>query len=506
MTAAPRCGERHDSHTVVNPHRGRATLSEIVVMLLCAAWLVACAEGGPGAQTVQDGTSGSALDEDASVVTAGGWFVDRARDLGLDFVHFNGMTGDWYDAEIFGGGVAVFDYDNDGDLDIYLVQGAMLDPNQSLDEALFPPASAPLRDRLYRNDLDSGGGEWRFTDVTAASGIEATGYGMGVATGDVDNDGWMDLYVTNLGSNQLYRNNGDGTFRDATEESGTGDPGWSVSASFVDVDRDGWIDLYVGNYLTYRVEADVDCVAPTGAPDYCAPTAYLPQPDRLYRNRRDGTFADVTTESLIGGDVGPALGVIGVDVNDDGWQDLYVANDGADNLLWVNRQDGTFVNQGLLSGTALNVAGRPEASMGVDAGDADNDGDLDLFMTHWAGQKNTLYTQLSPGLFEDRTTAAGLVGPSLPLTGFGTGWLDADNDGWLDLFVANGAVIASEGPTATDPFPLDEPNQLFRNLADGRFEDVSASAGSAFGLRGVGRGAAFGDLDNDGDIDVVGRQ
>jgi hypothetical protein len=326
---------------------------------------------------------------------------------------------------------------------------------------------------------------------------------MGIAAGDIDNDGWIDLYVTNLGPNQLLRNDGDGTFTDVTATSGTADPGWSVSASFLDFDRDGWLDLYVGNYLVWSVADDVDCRAQTGAPDYCAPTAYRPQPDRLYRNNGDATFTDVTAAALRGGAVGPALGVVAADVDQDGWLDVYVANDGAENLLWMNQGDGTFVDRGLVSGAALDAAGRPEASMGVDAADADNDGDDDLFMTHWAGQKNTLYLQVSPGLFEDRSAAAGLAAPSLPWTGFGTGWFDADNDGWLDLFVANGAVIAGEATTLDDPFPLDEVNQLFRNRRDGTFEDVTAVAGAGFAFSDVSRGTAFGDVDNDGDVDLL---
>jgi hypothetical protein len=445
--------------------------------------------------------------DDVAVGTSpGDWFLDRAEESGLDFVHFNGMTGEWYDAEIFGGGVALVDYDNDGDLDAYLVQGAMLDRERSPDEALFPPRTLPLTDRLFRNELEinsDGSRVVRFTDVTAASEIQASGYGMGVAAGDVDNDGWVDLYVTNLGPNQLLRNNGDGTFSDITAQSGTGDPGWGVSASFVDVNRDGWLDLYVGNYLNYSVTADVDCFAETGALGYCSPVAYRAQPDRFYRNNGDGTFADATELALTGGQYGPALGVVSSDFNGDNWPDIYVANDGEENLLWINQRNGTFENQGLLSGAALNSAGRPEASMGVDAGDLDNDGDEDLFMTHWVGEKNTLYVQTLAGLFEDRSAASGLVGPSLPLTGFGAGWFDADNDGLLDLLVVNGAVLVKDELIGIDPLPLRERNQVFRNLGDGRFEDITVRAGAAFERSEVSRGAAFGDVDNDGDTDLL---
>ena len=495
MAPVPEAGAREP----VGGASKRFDVGKVGLALLLPVLLVACGAG-----------TGRGLPAEADAVVPDGtgqdWFVDRAAASGLDFEHFNGMTGEWYDAEIFGGGVALVDYDNDGDLDAYLVQGGMLDPDRAPAEALFPPRTLPPGDTLFRNELEvapDGSRVLRFTDVTAASGIEAWGYGMGVSTGDIDNDGWVDLYVTNLGPNQLLRNNGDGSFSDITEQSGTGDPGWGVSASFVDVDRDGWLDLYVGNYLTYSVAADVDCFAETGALGYCSPVAYRAQPDRLYRNNADGTFADVTAQALTGGQYGPALGVVSGDFDGDGWPDIYVANDGEENLLWVNQGDGTFVDQALLSGSALNSAGRPEASMGVDAGDLDNDGDDDLFMTHWVGEKNTLYVQTSPGLFEDRSAAAGLVGPSLPLTGFGAGWFDADNDGWLDLLVVNGAVLVKEELAGTDPLPLREPNQLFRNLADGRFEDVTGRAGAAFERPEVSRGAAFGDVDNDGDVDVL---
>jgi hypothetical protein len=428
------------------------------------------------------------------------WFVELALQSGLDFVHHNGMSGQFYEAEIFAPGVALFDFDNDGDLDVYLPQGHDLAAGSTR-------APDGLRGRLFRNDLaiDAGGTpRLRFTDVTAASGLDARGYGMGAATGDFNNDGWVDLYLTHLGSNQLFRNNGDGTFTDVSRRSGTDATGWSVSASFVDIDRDGWLDLYVGNYLRYTVETDIDCFDETGAPDYCAPTEYRPQPDRLFRNRRDGTFEDVTAKALVGGDDGPALGVIAFDANADGWMDIAVANDGQENQLWINQRDGTFRNLGVVSGLALNAAGRPEANMGIDAGDFDNDGDDDVFITHWAGEKNTLFTRTAAGLFEDRTATTGLGPPSLPMTGFGTAWLDVDNDGWLDLLVVNGAVITKDALVdAQDPFPLHEPKQLFRSLGNGRFEDISARGGAAIALSEVGRGAAFGDIDNDGDVDVV---
>jgi hypothetical protein len=436
------------------------------------------------------------------------WFVDQARETGLDFVHFNGMSGEYYDAEVFAPGVALFDYDNDGDLDVYVVQGVMLGAGKTIADATFPPAPPlPPRGRLFRNELavaPDGTRRLRFTDVTEASGIDARRYGMGAATGDIDNDGWVDLLLTHLGPDQLLRNNGDGTFSDVSARAGVADPGWGVSAAFVDIDRDGWLDLFVGNYLSYDVDADVDCFSWTGEPDYCAPTSYAPQRSRLYRNRGDGTFADVTTTALKGGQYGPTLGVVTADFDDDGWMDIYVANDGQENLLWMNQRDGTFLNAGLASGAALTVDGKAEASMGVDAGDFDNDGDDDLFMTELTGEGQNLYVNQGKALFEDQSVRSRLGPPSLPFTGFGAGWIDVDNDGWLDVLTVNGAVRTVEALMREGAaFPLQQRKQLYRNLGTGSFEEVSAKAGAAFQSAEVSRGAAFGDVDNDGDTDVL---
>ena len=440
--------------------------------------------------------------------SAEAWFSDGTAAAGIDFIHFNGMSGRYDFAEIFAPGVALLDFDNDGDLDLYLPQGRPLDPAAPLDGAPAPQEAAfPLTDRLYRNDLvvhADGSRNLRFTDVSAGSGLEAPGYGMGAATGDFDNDGWIDLYLTRLGPDRLFRNAGDGTFTDVSQRIGTSHARWALSASFLDFDRDGWLDLYVGNYVDHRPGGDTDCSTPTGVRNYCGPQRYLPVPDRLYRNRGDGTFDDVTAESQVASAYGRALGVVAADLDGDGWVDVYVANDGDENQLWINRKDGTFGNEALLAGVALNHAGLAEAGMGVDAGDFDNDGDADLFVTHLDNETNTLYVNDGSGMFEDRSARARLGAPSLPYTGFGARWFDADNDGWLDLLAVNGAVgILHPLVQAGDPFPLHQRNQLFRNLGDGRFEDVSGRAGPAFGLSEVSRGAAFGDLDNDGDVDVV---
>jgi len=323
--------------------------------------------------------------------------------------------------------------------------------------------------------------------------------------GDIDNDGRPDLYLTKFNApNQLLRNNGDGTFADISKASGTDTAAWSVSAAFVDADRDGWLDLFVGNYLRYTLESHTQCVSPSGAPDYCTPDSYQPLPDRLYRNQRNGTFADVSAPSQISRAFGPALGVSTADFNNDGWMDVYVANDGQENQLWVNRHDGTFQNTALLAGVALPLTGKAEASMGVDAGDVDDDGDDDLVMTELTGEGSNLFVNDGSGTFEDHSARTGVGPASAGVTGFGAAWFDYDNDGRLDLMAVNGAVQVIEAlRQAGDPFPVHQRKTLFHNAGGGRFEEVSARAGAAFALSEVGRGAAFGDVDNDGDIDVL---
>ena len=434
-------------------------------------------------------------------------FSDVARAVGIDFVHFNGMSGRNYYPEMVGSGAALFDYDNDGDLDVFVVQGNMLGPGKSLAEALFPPKRPlPPKSRLYRNDLQinvKGNRKLRFTDVTAQSGIDAQGYGMGVAAGDYDNDGWVDLYITNFGPNQMWRNEGDGTFSNVTESTGTEDNRWSIPATFLDFDRDGWLDLYVGNYVNFSFTNVKKCFSYSGAVDYCGPLGFDPIPERLFRNRGDGTFQDVSATSHIASEYNGALGVSCADFNEDGFVDIYVANDGRPNHLWINQRDGTFRNEAMLAGTALNQDGMAESSMGVDAGDFDNDGDEDLFMTHLMGEKNTLYINDGGGWFEDRSLQTGVAAPSRPYTAFGTAFFDYDNDGWLDILVGNGEVRTIEAlARVRDPYPLHQTNQLFRNLGNGSFEETTEQA-AVFKVSEVTRGAAFGDIDNDGDTDVM---
>jgi enediyne biosynthesis protein E4 len=446
----------------------------------------------------------------AAPAAAGGheaWFTERAKEAGLEFTHFNGMSGEFYYPEIMPPGVALFDYDNDGDLDVFVVQGQMLGRKPL--SAAKPQPSGPLNSRLFRNDLKPGQ-PLHFTDVTAASGIVTRGYAMGVATGDFDNDGCVDLYVTVLGPNQLFRNNCDGTFTDVSKQSGADDPGWSISATFFDYDRDGYLDLFVGNYLQYSLDANVHCFSLSGSLDYCPPHVYRSAPSHLYHNNRNGTFTDVTVKSGVAREFGPALGVVAADFNGDGWVDLYVANDGQPNQLWVNQHDGTFRNTALLAGAALSPEGSAKSSMGIDAGDFDNDGDEDLFITELVGQGDDLYVNDGSGVFEDRSARAGIRLPSLRFTGFGAGWLDIDNDGWLDLVTVNGAVTQSvEALARNEPFSLQQRKQVFRNLGPSgsgqapQFEDATASAGAVFQIPEVSRGLAFGDVDNDGDVDMV---
>jgi hypothetical protein len=469
-----------------------------IVVAACVFGLPACGRGSS-----EDAPSPAAPPDSSSA----GWFVERAKETGLDFVHFNGMSGEVYYPEIMAPGVGLLDYDNDGDLDVYVVQGQMLGAGKTLNEAIYQPRGE-LRDRLFRNDLTVGADgtrTLRFVDVTEQSGIDVRSYGMGVAAGDIDNDGWVDIYRTGLDRTFMLRNNGNGTFSDVTEKSGTANPGrWSVPAAFVDYDRDGWLDLFVGNYLIYSIEADLDCLSVSGQPDYCPPNSYRAQPSRLFHNRGNGTFEDVTTRALTGGAYGPALGVSAADFDGDGWTDIYVGNDGTANQLWINQRNGTFKDTAFVSGVAVSGGGNAEASMGIDAGDFDNDGDDDLFITNWMAQMNVIYVNDGKAAFEDRRGATGLGPPSLAKTGFGTAWFDYDNDSWLDLLAVNGSVAIIEAQArARDPFPLKMPNQLYRNLGNGRFEDVTARAGPAFSLSEVSRGAAFGDLDNDGDTDVT---
>ena len=428
-------------------------------------------------------------------------FVDVTDAVGIRFIHANGMVGEYYFAEIIGPGIAILDYDNDGRPDILVLQGAPL--GQADDKTTGCSA------RLYHNDLivnPDGTRTPKFTDVTEQSRLCSHGYGMGIAVGDFDNDGFVDVFITHFGApNQLFHNNGDGTFADVTKRAGVGGDGhWGASATFFDYDRDGYLDLYVTNYVDYSVADNKKCYNYTSARDYCAPTAYPPVPGILYHNRGNGTFENVSVKSGITAAFGNGLGVVAADLNRDGWPDLYVANDGNPNQLWVNQKNGTFRNEAEIRGAAVNGDGVAEAGMGVDIADYNGDGKDDIFVTHLTHEKATMYVNLGEGLFADRSAAAGLYTATTAYTGFGTAFIDYDNDGWLDLVIANGAVhVIEELVRAHDSFPLHQKKQLLHNRGDGRFDDVTNDAGAAFALSEVGRGLAVGDLDNDGAMDFV---
>lgn len=461
-----------------------------------------CSMNGTDKPVSRDGN-----EQEKSGAASSDWFIEVSQEAGLDFVHFNGMTGQFYFPEIKGNGVGLFDYDNDGDLDVYIVQGKDLGPDLSNGSCRVDPSGMQLVDRLFRCDLSiqkNGERTIRFTDVTEMAGFTDVAFGLGVTAADYDNDGWIDIYVTNFTDNKLWRNNGDGTFSDMTVFAGVEEPRYSTSAAFLDFDQDGHLDLYVANYVDFSYETHRPCYSSEGNRDYCGPQCYNALPDRLFRNLGDGRFEDVSEKSRIIVEYGSGLGVVAGDFNLDGLLDIYVANDNLPNLLWVNQGDGSFVDDALMSGCAVSLDGVSESSMGVDAGDFDNDGDEDIILAHLMNQTNTLYVNEDGVMFSDTSTLSGLGATSIGMTGFGAVWIDYDNDGDLDLSTANGAVmIVREQRTAGSTFPYAMKNQLFRNDGEGTFVDVSQKAGVAFELKEVSRGSAMGDIDNDGDSDLL---
>lgn len=462
-------------------------LRPLAAGLLAAAFVAACAESGPDPASSTADVDSPGIGDPAAIL-----FEDRAASSGLGFVHWNGAAGRYFLPEIMGAGAALVDVDADGDLDVFLVQGEDLEPGGSGSAAARPG------DRLFRNEL-SETGALRFTDVSAEAGFASGGYGMGVAAGDMDADGRVDLYVTNVGPNRMWRNLGGGRFEDVTDSGGGGDAAWSVPAVFLDVDVDGDLDLFVGNYVEFNRGAHTACASAGGGLDYCSPRSFAAVPDRYFRNEGGGRFEEASSAVGLSGDSGYALGAIAVDADADGLLDLYVANDWSPNQLWMNR-GGRFENRARIAGAAVNAAGVAEAGMGVDAADFDGDGDEDVIVSHLTGETNTLYRNDGGGMFTDASLVSRLGAASLPWTGFGAGWIDFDNDGLLDFLVVNGAVRGREGAGEVG---FGQPNQLFRNLGDGRFEEVSAAAGPAFAEPFTSRGAAFGDVDNDGDLDVL---
>jgi len=454
--------------------------------LAIAALLTGCG----GSEVARTGIG----EEPAASVPPGAFlFEDITARVGLDADVEPWPDGTFFLPEISGPGVALFDYDNDGDLDLLQVR--------------YPPPDtpdAPEPDRLYRREADGS-----YVDVTGIAGIGDPGKGQGVAVGDVDNDGDLDAYILNYGPNSLYRNDGDGTFTNVTERAGVAAGGWSSSAAFCDYDRDGDLDLYLARYLTYEYAGD--CLDSDGRPDYCGPSGFAGVPDVLYRNEGDGTFTDATAAAGLkfseGGKTAKGLGVLCIDLSGDDWPDFYVANDGEPNFLWINGRDGTFAEEGTPRGAAVSRHGLPQGSMGVTAGDVNGDGFLDLFVTNLRREHHTLYLGQPGAMFADRSVESQLSRHDNDLTGFGCGFFDYDLDGDLDLAVVNGRV---SGRTPVPGAKLGafwnryaEPNLLFENDGTGAFASVGDRAPDFAARIEIGRGLAFGDLDDDGDPDMV---
>jgi len=414
-----------------------------------------------------------------------GWFVEEAHERGVDFRWESGHEERHYFPEIMGGGAALLDVEEDGDLDLYLVQAGPI---------TAAPAARP-GNRLYLNQ-----GAGRFRDASRDSGADDHGFGMGVAAGDANGDGLCDLYVTNVGPNALLENQGDGRFVDRTAAAGVEEPAWSTSAAFFDPDRDGDLDLFVVNYIRWSVADEITCYTKPHPEDYCSPNSYAaPAPDTLYLNQGAGRFQDVSFEAGLRASFGNGLGIVCLDHDGDGWNDVFVANDGMLNQLWRNRDGTHFEDVGVSSGCAVDQDGRKKAGMGTAAVDFDFDGDEDLLVVNLAGEADSFYRNDGTH-FSDRTPLVGLTGISRPFTRFGLGFADFDDDGLVDLYQANGRV--TRRPEATERV-FDEPNLVFRGSEQGRFEELLPRGGTARELSATSRAAAFGDLDGDGGLDVV---
>jgi len=417
-------------------------------------------------------------------------FEDVTSSRGIDFVHYNAATEEKYMVETMGSGGGFFDFDLDSDLDVYLVNGAPL-PGAA-------KTSEPPRNALYRND----GG--RFEDVTEKAGVAGKGFGMGMSAGDVDNDGDLDLYVTNFGPNIFYRNRGDGTFEDGTKEAGLEAGGWSTSAAFADYDADGSLDLYVARYVDFALDNHKFCGNQAkNIKAYCHPDVYDPVSGILFRGRGDGTFEDVTREAgVYVEDEGKGLGVVWGDYDNDADVDLYVANDSMRSFLFRNEGRGRFTDVTLLSGVGYSEDGKTQAGMGTDMGDYDGDGFLDITKTNLDFEYNSMYRGGALGIFSDESYESGVAEVSLNFVGFGTFFFDFDNDGLLDVFVANGHIIDNIH-LFNSASTYREPNFLFENQGGGVFREIGASVGDALSRENVARGAAPGDFDSDGDLDIL---
>jgi hypothetical protein len=414
-------------------------------------------------------------------------FTDVASAAGLTFKHENGASPEKHLFETFGSGVAFIDFDNDGFPDLFFANGADLAHGKS------SPGNV-----LYRN-LGNG----KFVDVTAKAGVAGNGmFATGVTAGDYDNDGLLDIYVTGFGGNQLFRNNGDGTFTDVTAKAGVAGGGWSSSAAWLDYDRDGYLDLFVARYVDYDMKHAPYCgYKKDGYRMYCDPQQFDGAANLLYHNNRDGTFTEVSKKAGVANPAGKSLGVAVGDVDGDGWSDIFVANDGVRNFLYRNQGDGTFADVTYSAGVGFDMDGKTLAGMGTEIADVDGDGLPDIFLTAFSRQYNPLYRNMGKLVFEDFTRKARLPSSVLSL-GFGTKLFDFNNDGLLDIFVTNGHV--TDNVRLYDPeLSYAQTDLLYENIGGGRFRDVSAESGAGFRIRHVGRGAAVGDFDNDGDLDIV---
>lgn len=426
----------------------------------------------------------SALQQNAAVT-----FTNAAAQAGINFKHENGATPQKFLPETMGAGALIFDYNSDGWPDVFLVNGGSFADRR---------VAAAAGHRLYRNT-----GDGRFTDATSASGIAVFDFGMGACAADYDNDGRSDLYVTGVRSNKLYRNNGTGGFLDVTAKSGAGGSGvWSSSCAFADIENDGDVDLYVTNYVDFTPDNNKFCSAGPGIRTYCHPNVYKSLPHILYRNNGDGTFSDISKEAGIYRTDGNGLGVVFGDYDDDGWIDIYVANDSVPNFLFHNKGKGVFEEVGFWAGVAVGGEGRPLAGMGTDMGDINGDGLLDIIVTNLDKETHSLYRNQGKGLFANVTFESGVGQATLPFVGFGTAFLDYDNDLDLDLAIANGDIIDNVR-LFRDSTSHEQPNLLLQNDGTGKFRDVSSASGAGFALKKVSRTLAYGDLDNDGDLDIV---
>jgi hypothetical protein len=463
--------------------KSRLPFLPLLVLLFCAS---------AGCKRSPDAPPSAALSTD----TAGpGLFADVSDRLGIHFIHDSGSRGEYMMPEHIGSGAALFDEDNDGRLDLYLIQCG--------------GTNSASKNQLFRQQPDGA-----FKNVSDGSGLDVAGTGMGAVAGDVNNDGLTDLFVTEYGRLRLFLNRGGGRFEDVSREAGIEGDRWATAASFVDFDRDGWLDLVVGNYVDYN--STLQCKDPRGAPEFCGPQDFSTTVSRLFHNRGAAAgpgkvaFEDVTVRSGFAKAQGKALGILCADFNGDRWPDIFIADDGIANRLYINQKNGQFTEEAMMRGLAYNAMGTAAGNMGIALGDVNNDGLFDLFITHLTHEEHALWMQGPKGLFEDKTAGFGLTGQHERGTGFGTVLADFDLDGWPDLAVVNGTIrrgSAHSGRTlpGLDPFwhPYAQRYQLFLNNAGGRFKDVSPGNAPFCGHTGVGRGLACGDIDNDGAIDLL---